>query len=186
VNGVTHLRNVYTHDAAGRVRTVSSNNQLLTTYSHNANGIIISRVYGNGTRTDYTLNPAGLPTNVTHRRGNTVLSVFDYSYYLDGNIRRVAENMNGETRTITYTYDLARRLVREEESSNIPVGGFTTTVSTFGELITAVNSAPAGRPVTIRIAQDMNVGAITPITIPTDRDIVLSIQNEQKWPHGWN
>ena len=102
---------------ARRLSTVTTNNELLVTYVYNANGMVIGRIYGNGTRTDYTLNAAGLVTTVTNRRGTTVLSSFAYTYYLDGNIQSVTETMAGETRVITYTYDLTRRLTVEQEVS---------------------------------------------------------------------
>ena len=88
----------------------------MSTYTFNANGARTSAVFGNGTRTDYTRNLAGLATRVEHRHGDTVLSRFDNSYHLDGNIQQVIETMSGETRTITYTYDSARRLIREQDA----------------------------------------------------------------------
>ena len=114
VSGTLQSNSTYTFDAAQRVQTVAANGELLSTYIYNANNQRISTVSPNGLRTDYTHNLAGLVTNLTNRHGNTVLSSFDYLYYLDGNTRQVTENLEGVSRTITYTYDLARRLIREQ------------------------------------------------------------------------
>ena len=114
VNGVLESHNQYTYDAAQRLETVTVNGELIATYTYNANGNRISRVSPNGLRTDYTHNLAGLVTNMTNRHGSVLLSSFDYLFYLDGNTRQVTENLNGSVRIKTYTYDLARRLVREQ------------------------------------------------------------------------
>ena len=116
VNGYVHISNTYTYDVAQRLHTVTSHGELLSTYTYDANSNRTSKTLSNGVRTDYTYNLANLVTNLTNRRGGTILSSFDYLYYLDGNTHQVVETMDGTTRTITYTYDLARRLVREEVS----------------------------------------------------------------------
>ena len=54
-------------------------------------------------------------TSLTNSRGGSVLSSFQYSYFLDGNIYRIVE----PNRTTVYTYDMARRLVREESQMQI-------------------------------------------------------------------
>jgi len=179
VNGITHLRNEYLYDIAGRVHVVTSNDAVLVWYTYNANGLRVARDYGSITSTQYTFNLAGLATNVTNRYGPYILSSFDYTYYLDGNIQRVVENMAGEggteTRTITYTYDPARRLIREEESSNIPVVVPTPTevVSSWEELRNAVTIAPEGRPTTIYVSQSFDTSNGQAITIPSNRNITI-------------
>jgi len=116
VNGSRHYHSTYAFDVAQRVRTVSSSGQLLATYAYNANGSRIRTTLSNGIVTEYTRNFADLVATMVNRHGNTVLSRFDYIYHLDGNTQRVAETMRGATRTITYTYDTARRLTREQET----------------------------------------------------------------------
>ena len=114
VNGAVHQNNTYAYDIAQRMRTVSANGVLLSTYSYNANGNRISKVLSNGVRTDYTHNLAGLITSLTNSHGGNILSSFKYTYYLDGNTSSVFETIGDEIRTVTYSYDLARRLIREE------------------------------------------------------------------------
>jgi len=110
INGALHINNTYTFDAAQRMHTARANGALMATYAYDANGNRISTTLGNGTVTEYTFNLANIVTNVTNRRGSTVLSSFAYLHYLDGNVRQITER----DRVITYAYDLARRLVREE------------------------------------------------------------------------
>jgi len=114
-----YIDSTYTFDLAQRVRRSYSNGVRLVEYTYNANGSITRETRGNNLITDHTRNLAGLATSVVNRRGNTTLSRFDYTHYLDGNVRTVNEvdtstNIN---RTKTYTYDLARRLIREETTS---------------------------------------------------------------------
>ena len=173
-NGVLQTNNTYAYTTAQRLASVTAGGQLQTTYTYNANGQRTRTVYGNGTSTDYTLNASGLATNITHRRGTTVLSSFNYTYYLDGNIQQVVEIMSGETRTKIYTYDTARRLIREVETSNIPVDTPPTTeVTSWAGLRAAIDNAPAHLPITIHISQSFNSANGTAITIPADRNITL-------------
>ena len=114
INNVLQSNKTYTFDAAQRVETVAANGEILSTYTYNANGRRTSTDIYTGLRTTYTHNLAGLVTNVTNRRSNNlIISSFEYLYYLDGNTRQVAERLSGVARTTIFTYDLARRLIRE-------------------------------------------------------------------------
>jgi len=87
-------------------------------YTYDANGRRITRVvhFPNLT-TRYTHNLAGLVTSVTNTNNQgQILSSYHYTYYLDGNTHQVIETMGSTTRTITYTYDNARRLTREHDT----------------------------------------------------------------------
>ena len=110
INGGLQVNNTYTFDTAQRVLTVRSNNELMSTYAYDANGNRIRMTLANGVVSEYTFNLANLVTTMTNRQGTTVLSSFEYSYYLDGNVSQIVEC----ERIISYTYDLARRLIREE------------------------------------------------------------------------
>ena len=125
VNNARHIYNTYTYTTAQRLHTVTSAGRLIATYTHNANGSLTNITLGNGVTTNYTHNLTGLITNVTNRNGTTTLSSFTYAHYLDGNVRQITEIMEGATRTITYTYDLARRLTREHSTAGGGVGLIT-------------------------------------------------------------
>jgi len=129
INGRRYTHNVYAYDVAQRVRTVTSNGQLHATYAYNANGNRVRTTLSNGVITDYTHNLSGLVTSLVNRQGNATLSRFDYTYYLDGNMQRVTEMMGGTTRTVTYAYDTARRLIREHDTG--AGGGAITRTYTF-------------------------------------------------------
>ena len=124
VNNQRHIYNTYTYTAAQQFHTMRANGVLQVTETYNDNGLLTRSALGNGVRTDYTRNLAGLPTVVSNMNGNTVLSRFTYTHHLDGNVQQRVELMNGATRTITYTYDTARRLTREESTVGGGVGAF--------------------------------------------------------------
>jgi len=117
VNGGLHVNNTYTFDSAQRIHIARTHGLAGATHGYDANGNRIRTTAGNGVVTDYTFNLANLATSVTNRHGNNVLSRFDYLHYLDGNVRQITE----PERTVTYTYDLARRLVREEVIPTTPM-----------------------------------------------------------------
>jgi len=126
VGGNLHINNVYVYSNAQRLIRVYGNNILRSTYVHDANGRVTYRHLEHGASTRYVYNLAGLVTELTNfrRSNNEVLSRFTNNYYLDGNTHRVTELMGGVTRTITYTYDAARRLIREHDTG---AGGGTIT-----------------------------------------------------------
>jgi len=102
----------YTYDIAQRVHTVTSSGVPMATYTYDANGNRTG-VSGRscGLQTSYTYNLANLITNINHFLPRQTIAGFRYTHFLDGNVRQVIETSN---RTITYTYDTARRLIREE------------------------------------------------------------------------
>ncbi|MCL1884475.1 MAG: hypothetical protein FWF81_12100, partial [Defluviitaleaceae bacterium] len=114
LNQVRQTRNDYTYDVAQRLHTVSVSGSRIATYTYDANGRLATATMGNGVLSQYTRNLAGLITNLTHQHGSTVLSRFTYSYLLDGNVRQRVETLGNTTRTVAYTYDLARRLTSEQ------------------------------------------------------------------------
>jgi len=174
VNNSLHINNTYTYDIAQRIHTVASGGELLVTYTYNANGNITMRFLSNGIRVEYTYNLAGLVTNLTYWQGSTILSSFSYYYYLDGNIRQIVENMDGEIRTITYTYDMARRLIREVELFGCPTASPTVTmVNSWTGLRDAINRTQTNTSHTIVISNSFDFSHATPLIIPANRDITL-------------
>ena len=120
INGAFHKSETIHYDIAQRPQRVETSgtwgNVTLVTYTYDANGNRTSAVLGNGVRTDYTFNLANQVTSVINRHGNTILSRFDYTHFLDGNVHQKTEQYQDTSlnRTITYTYDLARRLTQEQ------------------------------------------------------------------------
>jgi len=113
-----HIFDTIQYDIAQRPSHISSllGPGLLVTYTYDANSNRTSSTLGNGVRTDYTFNLANQVTSVITRRSNVVLSRFDYTYYLNGNVQRVSEQYQNTAlnRTIFYTYDAVGRLTQEQ------------------------------------------------------------------------
>jgi len=134
VGGITFMYETIIYDAAQRVQQRRTHNgwlagEVLATYSYDANSNIVGITRGNGISTLYTFNLANQVISVWNNRGSLVISRFNYTRFLDGNIHTVNESYHGTNlnRTITYTYDMARRLTREQ----MVITGSTTRVRTF-------------------------------------------------------
>jgi RHS repeat-associated protein len=118
LDGVLRISNGYAYDIAQRPSRISTAG-MATSYTYDRNGNRTRMEMSNGVVANYAYNLAGLATSVTNQRGAATLSRFDYSYLLDGNTHTVTDQRATGTRTTTYTYDLARRLTLEADTSNI-------------------------------------------------------------------
>jgi len=101
-------------DARAILRQLSERHSPLC---YDSNGNHIGANLTIGASTEYIYNLAGLVIIMTSRHGRqgvNELSRFEYVYYLDGNVSVVTEFMEPGIRTITYIYDTARRLTREQ------------------------------------------------------------------------
>lgn len=107
-NGVEKENITYEYDNMNRLWHVSENGQLVATYTYDANGNRDTLTYGNGVNTKYDYNNANQLIHLTNRRSDgTVLSQYDYTYYLDGNQAQKTETGKGATQ---YKYDGLGRL----------------------------------------------------------------------------
>ena len=139
IGGIYHYLVYYQYDSAQRLHRVYENGIRQTTYVYNANNRIIRRyLYTAGTVTGtavtvrYDMNLAGMVTQVTNsnRSTNAVISRYQKTLYMDGNIQQKTETAGGATRTITYTYDAARRLTREHHvGAGVGPGGASGTIT---------------------------------------------------------
>ena len=115
VNNARHIYNTYAYNAAQRLHTVRANGALLSTYTYNANGALETEEQSNFMRIYYFRNLAGLVRSTFFaQNSHPVLNVI-YTHYLDGNISQI-EGWIGCTSRKTYTYDTARRLIREQST----------------------------------------------------------------------
>ena len=114
VNGTNLMKTSYTFDSLCRLKTVKENGMLVATYNYDANGNRSSLMYENGTTTSYSYNRSNWVTNVTNKKGNAILSSFEYTYYADGNQHNKTDNTYKVT---TYVYDCTGRLKSESETN---------------------------------------------------------------------
>ncbi len=120
----TEKQNIsYTYDTLNRLEQVKENGQTKATYTYDTNGNRQSLTYNNGNSTTYSYNNANKLTNITNKKGTTILTENDYIYYLDGN-QASKTNNNGTT---TYQYDGLGRLTTVTEPDSI------TTTYTFDD-----------------------------------------------------
>ena len=101
----------YAYDRLGRVIQIKEGGSVAATYEYDKNGNVIHESKAGGVSTEYTYNAANLLTNKTNRySGGGLLAEYDYTYYLDGNIR--SENDR------TFEYDKQGRLKRATEGTD--------------------------------------------------------------------
>lgn len=112
VGGAEKLHNTYTYDTLGRLASVTSGN-ISASYAYDANGNQSLVTYGNGVTEAFSFNKANLVTQVSNKKGNTVLSQFDYTYDLAGHQLTKTDHTGKAT---SYTYDDMGQLLREAET----------------------------------------------------------------------
>ena len=112
INGVEQKSTTYQYDKADRLASVFDGNTLVATYRYDLNGNRNELCYSNGLTTDYAYNRANKVTELINKNGNTVLSSYRYTYYLDGN-QETKTDLDG---TVTrYGYDALGRLAYETQ-----------------------------------------------------------------------
>ncbi|MCL2281580.1 MAG: hypothetical protein FWC25_02845 [Dehalococcoidia bacterium] len=137
INGVTQLSTTYTYDNFNRLETVSENGVLVATYSYDINGNRESLTYANGISEEYTYNLANMVTSVINKSGNTVISSYDYTYYLDGN---QCTKTDHDGKVTTYIYDGLGRLAQESEVLSGVTQSYSYTYGTSHNRATMVAS----------------------------------------------
>ncbi|MFC6285536.1 DUF6531 domain-containing protein [Nocardioides sp. GCM10027113] len=84
-----------------------------TTYTYDADGLLASLNLPNGTAKQYTRDPLGQVTKLTHQTPTGTLATRDYTYDLAGNPTRLDITRNGTTTTRQWLYDNADRVTHE-------------------------------------------------------------------------
>ncbi len=122
-NGTEQQNISYTYDTLNRLQELKENGQTKANYTYDPNGNRQSLTYDNGNSTIYEYNDANRLGNIKNKKGTTIVSEYDYSYYLDGNQASKTDN----NRTTTYQYDGLGRLTAVTEPNSI------TTTYTFDD-----------------------------------------------------
>ena len=113
----------YEYDDEMRVSSVQESENDIVSYTYDANGNKKSETLGNGVISTYTYNKANRITKIENKKGNSNISVYEYSYYLDGSDACKVRNENGIIETTEYEYDGLKRLAEE----SVKVGNSTDT-----------------------------------------------------------
>jgi len=147
-------RTTYSYDGANRVTSLLNPFAERTTYGFDALGGATTITLANGAVTTATFDAAGRQTGMRHSKNGTQLQSFAYSY--DNSGRRTGVVEGGGDR-VTWTYDLAGKLTREQRSGTnaydityaydpmgnrltMLTGGVTTTYSyNAGDELTVAN-----------------------------------------------
>jgi len=112
-NSQSQINLTYTYDKQNRLTEVKENNSLIAAYSYDPNGNCTLIQYNNGIQTDFTYNNANMITQMNNKIGETTLSGYACTYYLDGNQESRTDHQNQLT---TYEYDGLGRLKTETEA----------------------------------------------------------------------
>ena len=107
----------YEYDAEMRIAQVKESGNLTATYTYDANGNKVSETLANGVVSTYTYNGCNKVTKLVTKSGNSDISSYEYSYYLDGSDACKVRNENGIIETTSYDYDGLKRLTRESISN---------------------------------------------------------------------
>ena len=107
----------YEYDAEMRIAQVKESGNLTATYTYDANGNKISETLANGVVSTYSYNGCNKVTKLVTKSGNSDISSYEYSYYLDGSDACKVRNENGIIETTSYDYDGLKRLTRESISN---------------------------------------------------------------------
>lgn len=113
----------YEYDDEMRVVKVKESGNETASYTYDANGNKKTETLANGMVSTYTYNKANRITNIVNKKGNSNISVYEYSYYLDGSDACKTRNENGIIEKTEYKYDGLKRLTEE----SVKVGNSTDT-----------------------------------------------------------
>ena len=110
---ITHNNFIYSlvYDLYGNQKQVKVGNSILITNTYGANnGNLLSSLYGNNHQISYTYDRFDRLLTKTGTVGT-----YTYSYDGRSNLKSIVDSINSNT--TTYTYDLANRLVKEENTN---------------------------------------------------------------------
>ena len=113
----------YEYDSEMRIVKVKESGSETVSYTYDANGNKKSETLANGVVSTYTYNNANRITNIVNKSGNTDISSYEYSYYLDGSDACKVTEENGIIETTEYEYDGLKRLTQE----SVAIGNSTDT-----------------------------------------------------------
>lgn len=117
----------YEYDDEMRIEKVMESGNETVSYTYDANGNKKTETLANGVVSTYTYNNANKITKIENKSGNTDISTYEYSYYLDGSDACKVRTENGIIESTSYEYDGLKRLTEE----SVAVGDNTTDTYTY-------------------------------------------------------
>ena len=111
----------YEYDDEMRIIKVLESGNETASYTYDANGNKASETLANGVVSTYSYNNANRITKLVTKSGDTTISEYEYSYYLDGSDSCKIRKENGIIETTSYEYDSLKRLTQETISKGSTV-----------------------------------------------------------------
>lgn len=103
----------YEYDDEMRIVKVKESGNETVSYTYDANGNKASETLANGVVSTYTYNGCNKVTNLVTKSGDSTISSYEYSYYLDGSDACKVRSESGIIETTDYEYDGLKRLTEE-------------------------------------------------------------------------
>ena len=104
----------YEYDGEMRLIKVKETGEETVSYTYDRNGNKKSETLANGVVSTYDYNNANRIVKLVNKKGNSTISSYEYSYYLDGSDACKKTTENGIIETTEYEYDGLKRLTNEE------------------------------------------------------------------------
>lgn len=122
----------YEYDGEMRVVKVKESGNETATYTYDANGNKASEILANGVVSTYTYNGCNKVTNLVTKSGDSAISSYEYSYYLDGSDACKVRNESGIIETTNYEYDGLKRLTEESVSNGTTMDTYAYEYDDYG------------------------------------------------------
>ena len=122
----------YEYDAEMRVIKVKESGNETASYTYDANGNKASETLANGVVSTYTYNGCNKITKLVTKSGNSTISEYEYSYYLDGSDACKVRSESGIIETTSYEYDGLKRLTEESVSNGTTMDTYAYEYDDYG------------------------------------------------------
>ena len=122
----------YEYDAEMRIAQVKESGNLTATYTYDANGNKVSETLANGVVSTYSYNGCNKVTKLVTKSGNSDISSYEYSYYLDGSDACKVRSESGIIETTSYEYDGLKRLTEESVSNGTTMDTYAYEYDDYG------------------------------------------------------
>jgi RHS repeat-associated protein len=109
----------YTYDERNRLDVTRFNGAIVADYDYDAASRLTKTTFGNGTEEIRVYDTLNRLKELTSQRGTIVLSKYIYTLDKVGNRKTAMETVNGQNRSLAYTYDDLYRLTGESITDGV-------------------------------------------------------------------